>query len=97
MTIAQAILRAKNVGIRNAKNKLSKLIKKHELWIITEHGTPRSALLPYDDLLDLVDVIDELQDKEAIEAVIDGRKAVESKAKGRPVLTAFRKLKSKKK
>jgi len=97
MTIAQALLRAKNVGIRNAKNKLSKLIKKHELWIITEHGTPTSALLPYDDLLDLADVIDELQDKDAIEAVIEGRKAIKSKLKGRSVMSAFKKLKAAKK
>jgi len=97
MTIAQALLRAKNVGIRNAKNKLSKLIKQHELWIITEHGTPTSVLLPYEDLLDLVDVIDELQDKGAIETVMEGRKAIESKSKGRSVLNAFKTIGTKKK
>ena len=91
MTIARALLKARNIGIRKCRNNLSRLIKKHEFLIITDHNNPESVLVPYNDMLEIVDVLDELQDKKAIEAVAEGRKAIRSGAKGISFSKVFKK------
>ncbi|MDI6751435.1 MAG: hypothetical protein QME07_01040 [bacterium] len=44
-----------------------------EVLIITDRGTPISVNLPYSDLLELVDIIDELSDSETIASVQEGK------------------------
>ena len=97
MTIANALLKARSVGIRNFRNKLSKFIGKHELFIVTEHGQPASVLLPYEDMLEIVDVLDELQDKETLKTILEGRKAIKSGRKGLLASTLFKKKRAKNK
>ena len=96
MTVASALLKARNIGIRRCRNNLSRLIKKHEFLIITDRNNPESVLVPYNDMLEIVDVLDELQDKKTIEAIAEGRKAVRAGTKGISVSKIFKKRKKRK-
>ena len=91
MTVANALLKARSVGVRNFRDKLSRFIKKHELFIVTEHGEPTSVLMPYEDMLEIVDVLDELQDKETLKTIAEGRKAINAGRKGILASTLFKK------
>jgi len=82
MTIAKALLRAKNVGVRNFRNNASKFIKSQQFFIITERGNPTSVLLPYNDILEIVDILEELEDKRTLRTIAEGRRAIKKGAKG---------------
>ena len=91
MTFGRAILKAKTVGIRNFRDRLSRLIHTHEMFVVTEHGSPTSVLLPYDDVLEIADVLEELRDKETLKAVAQGRSAIKAGVKGILVSRIFKK------
>jgi PHD/YefM family antitoxin component YafN of YafNO toxin-antitoxin module len=91
MSLEKDLLKAKSVGVRGFRDKLSKLMRTNEIFIVTDHGDPKSVLMPYDDVLEIVDILDELRDKDAVKAVIQGRKAVERGAKGIPAEEVFKK------
>jgi len=82
MTISNALLRAKSIGVRNFRDSASRFIRKHELLIITERGSPASVLLPYNDILGIVDILEELEDKKIVKIIAEGRKAIRRGAKG---------------
>ncbi len=82
MTIAKALLRAKSIGVRNFRNSASRFIKSNQFFIITERGTPTSVLLPYNDVLEIVDILEELEDKGTLRTIAEGRKAIKKGAKG---------------
>jgi len=82
MTLSRALLKAKTIGVRKFRDRLSRLIHTHEMFIVTEHGSPTSVLLPYQDVLEIIDILDELRDKDAIAAVLKGRKAIRAGKKG---------------
>ena len=90
MTLANTLLRAKSVGVRRFRDRASHFIRGHEFLIITEHGNPESVLLPYDAILEIVDVLEELEDKEALKTVAEGRRAIRKGAKGILASTAFK-------
>jgi len=89
MTLAKALLKARTLGVRNFRNKLSQLMHTHEMFIVTEHGKPTSVLLPYNDILEIVDILDELRDRGAIDAVAKGRRAIRAGRKGVSVSKTF--------
>jgi len=97
MTAANAILRARNVGVRKFRNKASRFIKSHKILIITEHGKPTAILMPYSDMLNIIDTLDELRDKNAIETIAEGRKAILAGTKGISVSRVFKRVKKRKK
>ena len=90
MRIATDLLKASHVGIRDFKERLSTNFLKDPL-IITDRGTPVSVNLPYSDMLELIDLLDELSDTETLATVREGRKTIASGAKGIPVSALFRK------
>ena len=90
MSISRALLKAKTIGIRKFRDKLSKLMKTHEMFVVTEHGHPTSVVLPYNDIMEIVDILDELRDKNAIKAVTSGRKSISSGVKGILAKTVFK-------
>ncbi len=95
MSIAGEILHAEHVGIREMKVHLSmKFLKK--TMIITEHGKPVSVNLPYEELMELVDILDELADPKTLQAVADGRREYLKGAKGVPVERLLSKYRKKK-
>jgi len=91
MTLARTLLKARTIGVRKFRDKVSKLIRSHEMFVVTEHGSPTSVFLPYDDILEIVDVLEELQDKETLKAVAKGRKSIKRGAKGILALKVFKK------
>jgi len=51
-------------------------------YLITEHGHPAGVFLPYEDALELVDIIDELNDKDVLKMIAEGRRAIHKGAHG---------------
>ena len=92
MNLEKALLRAPHMGVRDLRNHLSKAIKTDALVVVTEHGQPSKVLISYEDVLEIVDILDELQDERSILAVRDSKKAIEAGAKGVPVAASFKKL-----
>ena len=92
MTVATALLHAKYIGVRELREHLSKRLKGSQVIVVTEHGTPTKVILSYHDVIELIEVLDELRDQAAIQAVHEGRKAIRAGAEGIPVNRLFRHL-----
>ena len=94
MSIAVDLLKADHIGVRDLKEHLStKLLDK--LLIITDRGNPVSVNLPYPDVLELLDIIDELTDLETLKTVYEGREAIKAGEEGIPVANLFNSIRSK--
>ena len=91
MSIATDLLKAQHIGIRDLKEHLSKVNLERPL-VITDRGQPVSVNLPYEDIMELVDILDELTDPQTIATIIEAREAVKAGAKGIPVSKLFKKL-----
>ncbi|UCE18708.1 MAG: type II toxin-antitoxin system Phd/YefM family antitoxin [Gemmatimonadota bacterium] len=85
MRIASAILKAERVGIRNLSENLSKLLNEGKPYVITDHGKPKQVLLPYDEMMELIDILDELSDPETLSLIKEGRKDIASGKAGIPL------------
>lgn len=96
MTIAADILKSEHVGIRELKVHLSEILKKGKPVIITDRGTPVDVILPYSDMIEIIDIIDELMDLETIKSVEEGREAIKKGVKGIPVSGMFKRIREKK-
>lgn len=81
MSIATDLLKAQHIGIRDLKEHLSTRVLNEPL-IITDRGTPVSVNLPYSDVLELVDILDEISDSKTIETVLEGREAIKEGIRG---------------
>ena len=88
MSMALSLLKAPHVGIRELKQQLSNFLKKDQPLIVTDHGEPTNVILHYDDFLELVDIIEEMNDPYARKLVSEGRRAVKDGSAGIPVLSA---------
>ena len=97
MTVVQALLNAKHIGVRDLREHLSKRLKGKKAIVVTEHGTPTKVILSYQDIVELIEVFDELQDRAAIRAVQEGRNKIESGAKGIPVSRLFNQIRESRK
>lgn len=89
-----ALLKAEHIGIRELREHLSKELKRDAPLIVTEHGTPKKVILSYRDLLELIDVLDEFRDRELLESIQAGRKAIRKGTKGISVSRLFDRIKS---
>ena len=94
MNISTNLLKAHHVGIRNLKEHLSTKSLRKPL-IVTDRGVPISINLPYSEVLELLDMIDELTDTETITTVHEGRNAIKTRAKGIPVDPLFTRIRLK--
>lgn len=97
MTIAAMLLKAPHVGVRELKAHLSQFLKKKSPFIVTERGVPVDVVLPYAEVIEMVELIDEAADFNALSAVHEGRHAVKEGAKGIPVLRLFNKIRKQRK
>jgi len=93
MSIATDLLKAEHVGIRDIKEHLSTRLLK-DILVITDRGTPVSVNLPYLDVLELVDIIDEVTDLETMAMVSEARKAVREGSKGISVVNLFNRIRA---
>lgn len=92
MTIA-ALLRAKHVGIKELKNRLSELLKTQQPLVATDRGQPAYFMIPYEEMIELVEMLEELSDPETLRQVAEGRKAYR-KGGWVPVSNLWKKLAS---
>lgn len=69
MTAASLLRKAKPVNVREAQAQLSKLIRSKSPSMVLSHGKPVSFLVPYEEMLDLVDTLDELKNKKLLSEI----------------------------
>ena len=96
MSISTDLLKARKVGMRDFKAHISKNYL-GKIVIVTSDGDPVSVNIPYEELLEMVDLLDEITDKQTIRIVEEGRKAIRSGAKGIPVSKLFKDIRAKRK
>lgn len=97
MTVATALLNAKYIGIRELREHLSKRLKGSKAIVVTEHGTPTRVILSYQDVVELIEILDELGDQAAIQAVQEGRKAIKGGTEGILVKRLFNQIRASRK
>ena len=97
MTVTTALLNAKYIGVRELREHLSKRLKDKKAIVVTEHGTPTKVILAYQDVVELIEVLDELRDQATIQAVQEGRRAVNAGAEGIPVSRLFNQIRESRK
>lgn len=66
MNATNLLRKAKPVNVREAQARLSKLIRSKTPSMVLSHGKPVSFLVPYEDMLNLIDTLDELKDKKLL-------------------------------
>jgi hypothetical protein len=91
MSIAADLLKASHIGIREFKGLLTAKSLKEPL-IITDRGIPISVSLPYSDVIELVDILEEIADPKTVSLVQEGRRTVKNGAKVIPAADLFKKM-----
>lgn len=91
MTLSRALLMAPRVGAREFRNKACAFIKAGKFYLVTEHGKPTGVFMPYEEALELTEIIDELHDKELLKTIAEGRQAIRRRTKGISIEDALRK------
>lgn len=84
MSLATQLLRAEPIGVRELKNRLSAVLRCGKPRIVTEHNKPCHVLVPYEDLVELVEVLEELSSIKLLRQIAEGRAAY-LKGKGVPI------------
>ena len=91
MSVNNLLRKAKPVNVREAQAQLSKLIKSKSPAMVLSHGKPVSFLVPYEDMLDLVETLDELKDKKLLGEIEQARKDY-AQGKAVPAERLFKKM-----
>nr|MBI3613178.1 hypothetical protein [Nitrospirota bacterium] len=91
MTTAALLRKAKPVNVREAQATLSKLIGSKTPSLVLSHGKPVSFLMPYEDMLDLVEMLEELKDHKLLREIAKAR-ADYAQGKSVPAERLFRKM-----
>jgi len=73
MSTTTLLRNAKPVNVREAQAKLSRLIRSKSPSMVLSHGKPVSFLIPYEEMLDLLELIDELKDKKLLQEIARAR------------------------
>jgi len=97
MTVATALLNAKYIGVRELREHLSNRLKGNKVIVVTDHGTPTKVILSYQDVVELIEVMDELRDQVAVQSVQEGRKAIRAGSEGVPVNRLFAQIRESRK
>ena len=75
MTLAAQLLRAEPIGVKELKNTLSAVLKRKKPRVVTDHNKPRHFLIPHEDMLEIVEVLEELSDPKLLRQVAEGRES----------------------
>lgn len=76
MTLTMELLRAKEMGVKEFRTNISKRINDHKLTIVTSTKNRKKVLIDYDRLADVLELIEELEDKGLVALVREGRAAI---------------------
>jgi len=74
MTISE-MLHATHMGVRELKNNLPGVLHSKKPVVATEHGKPTYFLLPYDEMVEIMEMLEEARDAEVVSLVREGRVA----------------------
>jgi len=91
VSVTSLLRKAKPVNVREAQARLSKLIRSKSTSMVLSHGRPVSFLVPYEDMLDLVDTLDELKDSKLLREIEKGR-AEYAQGRAVPAERLFKKM-----
>lgn len=91
MTTAALLRKARPVNVREAQAKLSQLIRSKMPSLVLSHGKPMSFLVPYDEMLDLLEMLEELKDQKLLKELALAR-AEYTQGKAVPVERLLRKM-----
>ena len=89
------MLRAPNVGVKDFKDHVSEYINKANTIVITHRGEPTSVVFPYEEALELIDMLDELQDQKTLAIISDDQNAMNRGDNGRMTSKVFEKYRAK--
>lgn len=73
MSATHLLRKAKPVNVRDAQAQLSKLIRSKLPAMVVSHGKPVSFLVPYEDMLDLMESLEELKDQKLLGEIARAR------------------------
>ena len=90
MTFSQ-MLRAPHIGVKELKNNLSMLFKTHKPIIATDRGQPAYVLVPYADMVEMMELMEEAKDAGLVAEIKAARKAY-AKGGWAPVADMWKKL-----
>ena len=76
------LMKAKHVGVRDLKTHLSALLDKNKPLVVTERGKPRHFVIPYEEMIEIVDILEEASDPKLVAEV---ERARNSHKKGQEV------------
>ena len=96
MTTATELLKAPHIGIRDLRVHLSQKLKSHGPLIVTDHGAPKKVILEYQDVLELMDMVEELQDPKILRLILETQNTVGRGKIGIPVSRLFGQIRAKK-
>ena len=74
MNIPKLIKDARYVGVRELRENLAQAVKSRHFVFVTDHGKPVKAMVPYEMLLELIEVLEEFKDKTLLQEIKQGRK-----------------------
>ena len=94
MTLATALLKAPHIGVRDLKAHLSERLKSRRPLVVTDRGEPKQVLMPYDDIVEFAEMLEEINDPELVKLVRLSRRAVKAGFKGIPVEESFKRIKA---
>lgn len=67
MTSAALLRKAKPINVREAQARLSQLIGSKMPSLVMSHGKPVSFLIPYEEMLDLLEMLEDLKGRSEYE------------------------------
>ena len=94
MTLASTLLKAKHIGVRDLKAHLSEKLRSGKTLVVTDHGEPKQVIVPYADIVELAETLEELKDKTLAQLVQTSRYAREQGLPSIPVEALFRKIRA---
>lgn len=73
MSAISLIKKSHYIGTRQLRGSLAKVLKSRDSYFVTDHGKPVKAMIPYEVLLELLEIMDELKDKALLKEISQGR------------------------
>ena len=92
MSLMTAMVRAGHIGAKDLRDHAPKYMNDSQVYLVTRHGRPTKFLVPYEEMIELMDIMDELSDPETLKMVAEGRKAIARGEKGVPVKKVWQRL-----
>jgi PHD/YefM family antitoxin component YafN of YafNO toxin-antitoxin module len=93
MSLATEMMRATPIGVKDLKNQLALVLHEHRpRLIIGDRNQPRHFLIPYEEMIELLEILEELSDPGHLRRVAEGRKAISRGAKGIPIEQVWKRL-----